>query len=85
MSTNFTVSAIQQNLSTNSTIEGKSSIDSILGTISTKTFQTWVVYMVVQAILGILALEYAWCRTKRFRKAEESRDEGFPAWRRRDV
>lgn len=41
--------------------------------------------MVVQAILGILALEYAWCRTKRFRKAEEARDVGFPAWRRRDV
>ena len=45
-----------------------------VGGISSKTFETILIYLGVQAILGIIALEYAWCRTKRFREIDEKRD-----------
>jgi hypothetical protein len=32
-----------------------------------KTAMTLLIYFGVQAIIGIIALEYAWARTKRFR------------------
>jgi len=41
--------------------------------------------MGVQAILGIVAIEYAWCRTKRMREVDETRDGQFSAFRRTDV
>ena len=41
--------------------------------------------MVVQAILGIVAIEYAWNRTKRMREIDEERDSQYPAFRRTDV
>jgi len=41
--------------------------------------------MVVQAILGIVAIEFAWGRTKRMREVDEERDSMYPAFRRIDV
>jgi len=42
-------------------------------------------YFGVQAIIGVVALEYAWARTKRFREVDEKRDSMFPQFRRNDV
>jgi hypothetical protein len=35
--------------------------------------------------MGIIAIEYAWIRTKRFREQNEERDANFPAFRRNDA
>ena len=43
------------------------------------------IFLGVQAILGLIALEYAWCRLKRIREVDEDRDSQFPAFRRVDV
>jgi hypothetical protein len=48
--------------------------DKEVGGISAKTSQTILIYLCVQAALGILALEYAWKRSKRFRQIDEIRD-----------
>jgi hypothetical protein len=39
----------------------------------------------VQAILGLILIEYAWAKTKRFRKIDENRDGKYPYFRRIDV
>jgi hypothetical protein len=39
----------------------------------------------VQAIIGLLLIEYAFRRLSRFRDGNEERDSKFPAFRRRDV
>jgi len=39
----------------------------------------------VQAILGFIAIEYAWIRTKRFRQIDPIRDAQFPSFRRNDA
>lgn len=44
-----------------------------------------MIYFVVQAVIGIIAIEYAWCRTKRFRENNPARDEQYPAFRRYDA
>jgi len=36
-------------------------------------------------LVGIFAVEYAFSKTKRFRKVDEERDAKFPAFRRKDV
>ena len=41
--------------------------------------------MGVQALIGVIAVEYAWKRTKRFREVDEKRDAQFPHFRRTDV
>jgi len=56
-----------------------------VGGISAKTFQTILIYLGVQTVLGIMALEYAWNRNKRFRKIDEKRDGQYPAFRRQDA
>jgi hypothetical protein len=45
-----------------------------VGGISAKTFQTILIYLCVQTVFGIMALEYAWKRSKRFREIDEIRD-----------
>ena len=42
-------------------------------------------YVIAQAVIGVLAIEYAWSKTKRFREINEERDSKFPAFRRIDV
>ena len=59
---------------------------SLDGNIFTKTwFKVIGIYLLVQAVLGIIALEYAWHRTKRFREQNEERDGRFPPFRRYDA
>ena len=41
--------------------------------------------MGLQAIMGLILIEYAFSRLKRFRDGNEQRDSHFPAFRRRDV
>lgn len=41
--------------------------------------------VIVQALLGIIVVEYAWAKTKKFREVDEKRDALFPAFRRLDV
>lgn len=54
--------------------------------IFTKTwFKVVGIYLVVQAIIGFIGIEYTWYRTKRFRENNEERDERFPAFRRYDA
>lgn len=43
------------------------------------------IYLLVQAVLGIIAIEYAFSRTKRFRERNEERDSVFPPFRRYDA
>jgi hypothetical protein len=50
-----------------------------------KTLQTIGIYLIVQAIIGIVAIEYAWSRLKRFREIDPIRDAKFPAFRRNDA
>jgi len=33
-----------------------------------------MIYLIVQAIIGFVAIEYAWSRTKRFRQQDPIRD-----------
>ena len=51
--------------------------------------QGWVVrlgiVMAVQAILGIMCIEYAFMRLRRMRDVNEDRDAKFPAFRRLDA
>jgi hypothetical protein len=41
--------------------------------------------MIVQAIIAIIAIEFAFSRVKRMQAVDETRDSKFPAWRRRDA
>lgn len=51
--------------------------------------KTWFkvigIYLIVQAVLGIVGIEFAWYRTRRFRKQDRWRDENFPAFSRLDA
>ena len=42
-------------------------MNQIENSISQKVMQTIMIYLIVQAVLGFVAIEYAWARTKRFR------------------
>lgn len=53
--------------------------------ITETTGHTLLIFFISQAIIGVIAIEYAWSRTKRFREIEEERDSKFPAFRRTDV
>ena len=46
---------------------------------------TVLIYMVVQAILGIVAIEYSLCKLSRFMEKNPERDEKFPHFRRYDA
>jgi hypothetical protein len=46
---------------------------------------TLLIYFGVQAVIGIVALEYAWAKTKRFREVDEERDSLYPCFRRTDA
>lgn len=46
---------------------------------------TLLIYFGVQAIIGVIAIEFAWARTKRFRQVDERRDAMFPQFRRNDA
>jgi hypothetical protein len=46
----------------------------------------WIFYLVIiNAILGILQLEFILKKMDRYTDGNEARDEKFPAWRRRDA
>jgi hypothetical protein len=51
--------------------------------------KTWLKVLLIiigaQALIGIMMIEYAFSRLKRFRDGNEERDAQFPAFRRRDV
>ena len=44
----------------------------------------WI-YLIVQAVLGIILVEFALSRFKRFMEQDEARDANFPAFRRYDA
>lgn len=46
--------------------------------------QAILIYLFIQAIIGIVALEFAWSKTKRFREVNERRDGKYPYFRRTD-
>ena len=48
--------------------------DAILTGFSEDTFQTVLLCLGVQALIGVLGLEFAWSRTKRMRQVDEARD-----------
>ena len=61
-----------------------------VGTLEDGIFaKTWFrvigIYLVVQAFIGFIAIEFAWHRTKRFREQNEDRDARFPSFRRYDA
>lgn len=45
-------------------------------------YQVIIIYLAVQALIGVIALEYAWYRASLFRKVDEKRDSQFPHFRR---
>ena len=47
--------------------------------------QFLIVAMSLQAVLGIIAIEYAFSRLERMKNVDEERDSQFPAFRRRDA
>ena len=53
--------------------------------LSRRWVQIIVIYLSVQALVGIIAIEYAFARTKRFREANEGRDSQYPHFRRYDA
>lgn len=65
------MSTIETSLISNTTQPIKSEE---VGGLSAKTSQTILIYLCVQAALGIIAVEYAWKRSKRFREIDEIRD-----------
>ena len=42
------------------------------------------IYLGVQAVLGVIMIEYAWARNKRFIVQDEERDKNYPLFRRHD-
>ena len=50
-----------------------------------KLLTALIIYVSVQAILGIIFIEYAFYRTKRFRDGNEARDCLYPGYRRYDA
>ena len=53
--------------------------------VSRETLMTIFIFFVAQAIIGVIGIEYAWSRTKRYREIDEQRDGKFPAFRRVDA
>ena len=53
------------------------------------TNASWIngllITLAVQAVIGVIAIEYAFLRLKRFKNIDEERDSRFPAFRRRDA
>ena len=45
----------------------------------------FTLYFAIQAVIGFIAVEYAFSRLKRFRDGNEERDSKFPAYRRLDA
>jgi hypothetical protein len=43
------------------------------------------IYLIVQAVIGVLAFEYAWYKTKRYREVNEDRDSQYQAFCRLDA
>lgn len=43
------------------------------------------IYLIVQAVIGVLAFEYAWYKTKRYREVNEDRDSQYQAFCRQDA
>lgn len=48
-------------------------------------FEIVGIYLFVQAVIGIIAIEYAWYKTKRYRELNEERDSNFQAFYRLDA
>lgn len=42
------------------------------------------IYLLIQAIIGIFAVEYAWSKLERFREIDPIRDLNYPQYRRYD-
>ena len=55
------------------------------GGITQKTFSTLMIFLGAQAVIGIIAFEFAWSRLKRFREVDEKRDALYPQFRRQDA
>lgn len=72
---------IQNQNVTQSAVEAAASSSGI----SRETGMTLMILFISQAIIGIIGIEYAWSRTKRFREIDEERDGKFPAFRRVDA
>lgn len=49
------------------------------------TLRTVTIYLGFQALIGFVAIEYAWRRTQRFRDRNEARDAQYPHFRRYDA
>lgn len=45
----------------------------------------WMVFLVLNAVLGVAMFEMAWKYTAKHRLVDEARDSQFPAWRRNDA
>ena len=58
--------------------------DSLESGFKHKIKYTILIYVVVQAILGIVAIEYSLCKLSRFMEKNNERDEKFPHFRRYD-
>ena len=43
------------------------------------------IYILLNALTGVLLFEWAWSKTDRVRRIDEKRDSLFPAWRREDT
>jgi hypothetical protein len=66
----------------------ESNSNSLSGILGRKVHYVWnilIIYMFAQAIIGIISLEFAMRKTKRFREENEARDSKFPAFRRNDA
>ena len=70
---------MESNIALNSTATDE------VGGFKQKTMATLLIYFGVQAVIGIIAIEYAWARTARFRQVDEARDSAFPQFRRTDA
>ena len=48
-------------------------------------FRVLVIYLGVQAVVGIILIEWTWKRVSRYRNVDESRDGCYPSYRRLDA
>ena len=51
----------------------------------TTWYRTILIYLTIQAIIGFIAIEFAFSRTIRYREVDEVRDGRFPWFRRYDA
>ena len=59
--------------------------DGHVGGVGKNSMLVFMIYMIVQAVIGILAIEYALSRSARMAKVDEERDGNVPFFRRLDA